>query len=255
MLPRPIVTTDGSRTALLSEVNAGFFSMLGIHAQLGRLITSADEKSPIAVVNAAFWRERLHSDPKAVGATIRISGQPRTVIGVMPDGVHFPEGVDASIVFLPLHLDSGKQDDLFNDTARVLARMKPGVTLQQARTEAQSILDHSGDKSNSTYQNIVLQSYSQEVTQNLRGSLFALLGGVALLLAAIGIYGVLAFSVIQRGKEIGIRMALGSSRVGAVHLIAHQAGQMILVLVCAIAAAAPAWRAAQVNPVEALRAE
>ena len=212
MLPRPIVTADGSRTALLSEVNAGFFSMLGIHAQLGRLITSADEKSPVAVVNAGFWRERLHSDPKAIGATIHISGQPRTVIGVMPDGVHFPEGVDASIVFMPLHLE-GRQDDLFNDTARVLARMKPGVTLQQARTEAQSVLDHSGDKSNSTYQNIVLQSYSKEVTQDLRGSLFALLGGVAvlLLIACANAANLQIARVSARISEMSVRSALGAS--------------------------------------------
>ena len=212
MLPRPIVTTDGSRTALLSEVNAGFFSMLGIHAQLGRLITSADEKSPVAVVNAAFWRERLHSDRKAIGTAIDISGQPRTVIGVMPDGVHFPEGVDASIVFMPLHLE-GRQDDLFNDTARVLARMKPGVTPQQARAEAQSVVDHSRDKSNSTYQTVVLQSYSQEVTQDLRGSLFALLGGVAvlLLIACANAANLQIARVSARISEMSVRSALGAS--------------------------------------------
>jgi predicted permease len=212
MLPRPIVTADGSRTALLSEVNADFFSMLGVHAQLGRLITSADEKSPVAIVNAAFWRERLHSDPKAVGATIHISGQPRTVIGVMPDGVHFPEGVDASIVFMPLHLE-GRQDDLFSDTARVLARMKPGVSLQQARAEAQSVLDHSGDKSNSTYQTIVLRSYSQEVTQDIRGSLFALLGGVAvlLLIACANAANLQIARVSARISEMSVRSALGAS--------------------------------------------
>jgi predicted permease len=212
MLPRPIVTGDGNRTALLSEVNADFFSMLGIHAQLGRLMTSADEKSPVVVVNANFWRERLHSDPKAVGATIYISGQPRTVIGVMPEGIHFPEGVEASIVFMPVHLD-GNQDDLFNDTARVLARMKPGVTLQQARAEAQSVLDHSRDLHNSTYQTVVLQSYSREVTQDLRGSLFALLGGVAVLLviACANAANLQIARVSARMSEMSVRSALGAS--------------------------------------------
>jgi predicted permease len=213
MLPRPIVTADGSRTALLSEVNAGFFTMLGIHAQQGRLFTSADETAPVAVVNASFWRERLHADPKAVGSTIQISGQPRTVIGIMPEGIHFPEGVDSSFVFLPLHLDSTKQDDLFNDTARVLARLKPGVTLRQASEEAQSILDHSGDKSNSNFQRIVLQSYTQEMTQDLRGSLFALLGGVAvlLLIACANAANLQIARVSARISEMSVRSALGAS--------------------------------------------
>ena len=216
MLPRPIVTGDGNRTALLSEVNADFFSMLGIHAQLGRLMTSADEKSPVVVVNANFWRERLHSDPKAVGATIHISGQPRTVIGVMPEGIHFPEGVEASIVFMPVHL-GGNQDDLFNDTARVLARMKPGVTPQQAAAEAQSVIDHSRDQGrdlhNSTYQTVVVQSYSQEVTQDLRGSLFALLGGVAVLLiiACANAANLQIARVSARMSEMSVRSALGAS--------------------------------------------
>jgi ABC-type antimicrobial peptide transport system permease subunit len=116
----------------------------------------------------------------------------------------------------------------------------------------------------------------------------------ALILAAIGIYGVLAYSVAQRRKEIGIRMALGSSRANTVLLVARQAGIMVfcglllggagawpvgrglrsflfgvdaldpwtlgiaasvLSLVSAAAAVIPAWRASQVDPIEALRAE
>ena len=119
-------------------------------------------------------------------------------------------------------------------------------------------------------------------------------GGVELLLAAVGIYGVLAYSVTQRRREIGIRMALGSSRTAATRLVVHQAGTMvaagsllgiaaawpagravqsflfgvqpldpwtlvtsalILLLVCSLAATIPAWRAAQVDPMEALRTE
>lgn len=124
--------------------------------------------------------------------------------------------------------------------------------------------------------------------------LMAGFGGVALALAAIGIYGVLAYSVAQRRKEIGIRMALGSSRAGVTRLVVRQAGAMVLwglvlgvagawpagravksflfgvkaldawtlgaaaavlLLVCAVAATVPAWRAAQVDPMEALRTE
>ena len=144
-----------------------------------------------------------------------------------------------------------------------------------------------------------LRSMEDGISQSLSERRLALrmamgFGGVALILSAIGIYGVLAYSVSLRRREIGVRMALGSSRAGVIRIVFEQAGKMVLLglvpgaaaawaaghglksflfgvkaldlstlgavalvllLVCAMAAAIPALRAADVDPMEALRAE
>jgi predicted permease len=213
ILPRPIGAPDGSRTALLSQVNADFFTMLGVHAQLGRLIAKADENAPVALVNANFWRDRLHADSKAVGAAIQVAGKPRTVIGVLPEGLHFPQGMEGPIVYTPIVLDTQNQDDLFDGNALVLARLKPGVNLEQARAEAQSVFAHSFPKGNPGDQILQIQLYSHEITGDIRGSLFALLGGVAvlLLIACANAANLQIARVTARMSEMTVRSALGAS--------------------------------------------
>ena len=88
---RPVTASDGTRITILTAVMPEFFSVLGIQAKLGRPIGPGDAKAAVAVVSNEFWRERLHADPQAVGSTIKVSGQLRTVIGILPAGVHVPQ--------------------------------------------------------------------------------------------------------------------------------------------------------------------
>ena len=71
----PVETPDGARINPTDGGDAGFFQMLGVSAEIGRLIGPDDAKAPVAVVNDEFWRDRLHGNPKAIGAAITISGK------------------------------------------------------------------------------------------------------------------------------------------------------------------------------------
>ena len=210
---RPVSTTDGSRTALLTEVTPDFFTMLGVHPKFGRLITSQDEKSPVAVVSAAFWRDRLRADPKAIGSTIKFNGQQHIVIGVLPEGTQFPQGIEAPVVYSPIVLSAKQSDDLFTGYASVLARLKPGASTEQARGEAQSVLAHARTKDSPPQETLILRSYQQQLTGDLRASLLTLLGGVSvlLLIACANAANLQITRITSRMAEMNLRSALGAS--------------------------------------------
>jgi putative ABC transport system permease protein len=210
---RPVGTTDGNRMALLTEVTPQFFNMLDIHAKFGRLLSNADEKAPVAVVSSAFWQERLHRDPNAIGSTIKLSGQLRTVVGVLPEGVHFPQGTEVPTVYSPISLNAKGEDDLFGGSAMVMARMKPGVTIQQARTEAQSVFAHSAPENTADHQVLELHSYGEFLTGDVQTSLLTLLGGVGvlLLIACANAANLQIARATGRIAEIEVRSALGAS--------------------------------------------
>ena len=210
---RPIITGDGSRMALLTEVTPGFFNMLGVRAKSGRLLREPDEKAPVAVVNAVFWQERLHRDPKVIGSTIKVSGQLRTVIGVLPEGVRFPGGTEAPVVFTPISLNAKGEDDLFSGSAMVMARMKQGVSTEQARAEARSVVAHA-EPSNAAYHvTVEMTSYDEYLTGSVQTALLAMLGGVGvlLLIACANAANLQIARATGRMAEMHVRSALGAS--------------------------------------------
>ena len=211
---RPVGTSDGTRIALLTEVTPQFFNMLGVHAKLGRLLDDADEKAPVAMVSAAFWQERLHGNPKAIGSTIKLSGQLRTVIGVLPEGVHFPQGTEAPIVYTPISLNAKNEDDPFSgDSATVMARMKPGVTMQQALAEARSVFAHSETGNPANRDTLEMRSYKDYLTGGMQMPLLALLGGVGILLliACANAMNLQIARMMGRMEEMSVRSALGAN--------------------------------------------
>lgn len=212
-MARPVGTADGNRMALLTEVTPQFFDMLGIRAKSGRLLSDADEKVPVAVVSYAFWQERLHGDPKAVGSAIKLLGQSRTVIGVLPEGVHFPQGTEAPVVYTPISLNAKGEDDLFGGSAMVMARMKRGVSMQQARAEARSLFVHSETEKAADRQTLDLRSYEEYLTGGVQTSLLALMGGagVLLLIACANAANLQIARATGRVAEIEVRSALGAS--------------------------------------------
>ncbi len=211
---RPVGTPDGTRIALLTEITPQFFKMLGVHAKLGRLLTEGDDKAPVAMVSAAFWQERLHRNPKAIGSTIKLSGQLRTVIGVLPEGVHFPQGTEAPVVYTPISLNAKGEDDLFSgNSAFVMARMKPGVTMQQALAEARSIFAHSQIKNRTNRDTLEMRSYKDYLTGGMQMPLLGLLGGVGILLliACANAMNLQIARMLGRMEEINVRAALGAN--------------------------------------------
>ena len=210
---RPIGTSDGARMALLTEVTPQFFNMLGVRAKFGRLLGDADRTAPVAVVSAAFWQERLHRDPHAIGKTIKLSGRLQTVIGVLPEGVRFPQGTEAPVVYMPIDLNAKGEDDLLGDSAMVMARLKPGVSTQQALAETRSVIAHSGTENTVAHETFVMSSYNDYLTGGLETPLLALLGGVGILLliACANAANLQIARAMGRMAEINIRSALGAS--------------------------------------------
>jgi hypothetical protein len=279
----------------VSMVTAGYSHVMHMPILQGRGLSSEDhEGMPLAgVVNEAFVRTYLHGN-EAVGQQIDFTNQspadkgppflsqPLTIVGVAQDEVDGPViGPTGPTVFIdyrqfPATSEMAPMLFGFERAVRAVLRRDAPEMAEMGITSVEQALE---------------TSLSQ---RQLALRLAAAFGAVALLLAAVGIYGVLAYSVAQRKREIGIRMALGSSRAGAMRLVARQAAGMVLaglalgfagswpagkaissflfgvqvvdaptwiasaavlLAVCAVAAAAPAWRAAQVDPMEALRME
>jgi hypothetical protein len=206
------------------DVSPQYFDVLKVHAETGRLIEETDrpESLPVAVVTDDFAR-KFFPNGDAIGRRIGIGANPagdpkgtwRTIVGIVPPmGVATQETGVTAAVFAPLTQAPAR--DLMVFAAAGADPVAAGPALRRAVMAVDPNLPLFGVNS--------LQGQFDQSTWPFRvfGGLFMTFGLAALLMAAAGLYGVMAFAVRRRTQEIGVRMALGADRRRIVRLVVRQ---------------------------------
>jgi putative ABC transport system permease protein len=206
-----------------------FFTTLGVPAALGRTLLPGDAqpgRTAVAVISFALYERHFSRDPRVIGRSVKIDGRPHEIVGVMRPGFEFVEpGTD---VWAPLPFDpSSRQHGA--PFSQALARLRPGVPVEAATRELQSLLPSMRadlKKPSEWGHDVRAVPLRDVVIGDLRATLVILLAavGLVLLLAAVNL-GTLALGrAIERMREMAIRTALGASRLRLVRLlIAEQA--------------------------------
>src|SRR3982751_2145388 len=202
-----------------ASVTRNFFNIIGLPPEIGRTFSEDEDKvgaPPIVVISDRLWQRAFNRDPGAIGRSINLHDQNFTIIGVMPPQMTSPQDTDAWFSLMRRSNNPAWMDRSHHPMMFVWGKLKPGVSVDQARTEMKTIaarLEKTYPDTNGKVYAVVTPLL-ENLVGKYRTNLGLLLGavGLVLLIACANLANLFAARGAARAREFAIRAAVGASR-------------------------------------------
>jgi putative ABC transport system permease protein len=239
------------------RLTSNYFDVLSVRPILGRnFLPQEEESADVALITKKFWQKRLGGDPNVIGRSITLDGVAHTIVGVLPNMpvTWFGANPIAEVwTTKPFQIPGFNYERMMRGTAflRVIGRLKPGLTVQQARAALpsleQSYRTQYPNKIDSTV-TTTLKTLPQDVTENFRAGFVTLFAAVTfvLLIACSNVANLLLVRFSGRRREIALRMAIGASRTSIIRLFVFES--LLVSAIAGLAGAFVAWRLVPLVP-------